>query len=174
MMEAILRCPVPVVGRIHGAALGGGVGLVAACDYVLMGEGVQWGLTEVRLGLLPAAISAAVIQKIGVGCARALFLTGECYDGKRAQQWGLAHEVFADMESLDGRLEQLLKRIVQGGAQAQRRAKELIWMNQSFAGRPEKLKELACQMIATQRVSAEGQEGMLALLEKRRPKWEDL
>ena len=174
MLEAIQCCPVPVVGRVHGAALGGGVGLVAACDYVLMGEWVQWGLTEVHLGLVPAVISSAVIEKVGVGCARALFLTGERYDGVRAQGWGLAHEVFSDIESLDERLEQLLQAIKQGGANAQRRAKELIWMNQTFGPRPEKLRELTCQMIAGQRVSAEGQEGMRALLEKRNPKWEDL
>ena len=173
MIEAIQSCPVPVIGRVHGAALGGGVGLVAACDYVLMGEWVQWGLTEVRLGLVPAVISSAVIQKVGIGCARALFLTGERYGGHRAQQWGLAHEVFSDMASLDQRLEQLLQAIGKGGASAQRRAKELIWMNQSFGQRPEKLRELTCQMIAGQRVSAEGQEGMCALLEKRPPNWKD-
>lgn len=172
MIEAIQKCPLPVIGRIHGAALGGGVGLVAACDYVLMLESASWGLTEVNLGLIPAVISSVVIQKIGLGHARASFLSGVRYSGKQALQMGLAQEVFATSEELDRRLTELLEQIKRTGPKASRMAKELIWMHESFGHQPQKLKDLTCQMIATQRVSQEGQEGMAALLEKRRPQWE--
>ena len=172
MMEAIQQCPLPVVGRIQGAALGGGVGLMAACDYVLMLESAPWGLTEVNLGLIPAVISSAVIQKIGLGHARATFLSGRRYDGKQAMQMGLAHEVLGSLGELDERVEELCKQIKNTGPKASRMAKELIRIHESFAHRPQKLKDLTCQMIATQRAGREGQEGMAALLEKRRPQWE--
>ena len=171
MIEAIGRCPVPVVGRVHGAALGGGVGLVAVCDYVLMWEGASWGLTEVNLGLIPAVISSAVIEKIGLGQAKAHFLSGGRHGGERAFQLGLAHEVFASVEELDRRLEEFLEQLKGTGPLASRVAKELIWLQQSYGQRPEKMKDLSCQMIAVQRASDEGQEGMSALLERRVPNW---
>ena len=174
MIEAIQQCPLPVVARIQGAALGGGVGLMAACDYVLMLESAPWGLTEVNLGLIPAVISSAVIQKIGLGHARATFLSGLRYGGKRAMEMGLAHEVFSSVEELDQRVGELCKQIKKTGPKASRMVKELIGIHESFADRPKKLKDLTCQMIATQRVGREGQEGMAALLEKRRPQWECL
>ena len=171
MFEAIDRCPVPVLARVRGAALGGGVGLLAACDYVLMTSSAQWGLTEVHLGLVPAVISTWVIQKMGWARARGAFLTGARYDGERAFAWGLADEVFPSEQSLDDRLEKLLEGIRRTGPRASRMAKELSWLQRTFEGRPEKLKDLTCQMIATQRVSEEGQEGMKAFLSKRNPKW---
>ncbi|MCY4644399.1 MAG: enoyl-CoA hydratase-related protein [Bacteriovoracales bacterium] len=174
MIVTIQRCPYPVVGRIHGAALGGGVGLVAACDYVLMEQKATWGLTEVNLGLVPAMISQAVIQKIGLGQAKAVFLSGEKYGGQRALDLGLAHELLPGEEKLDGRLKELLKNLKKTGPKASRMAKELIWLNETFANRPEKLKDLTCQMIASCRAHPEGQEGMAALLEKRRPDWDSL
>lgn len=172
MFEAIDRCPVPVLARVHGAALGGGVGLVAVCDYVLMMSSAPWGLTEVHLGLVPAVISTWVVQKMGWARARGVFLTGARYDGQRACDWGLADEVFSSLESLDDRLRELLKEIEKTGPRASRMAKELSWLQRSFSGRAEKLKELTCQMIASARVSDEGQEGMKAFLHKRRPVWE--
>ena len=171
MIEAVQQCPHPVVGRVHGAALGGGVGLVAACDYVLMEQKASWGLTEVNLGLVPAVISPAVIQKIGLGQARAVFLSGARYTGQRALELGLAHEVLSGQEQLDLRLEQFLEGLKRAGPKALRTAKELVWLNESFARNPKKLKDLTCQMIATCRAGAEGQEGMSALLEKRDPDW---
>ena len=171
MLEAIQQCPLPVVGRVHGAALGGGVGLMAACDYVLMDDSAQWGLTEINLGLVPAVISPAVMQKIGPGHARALFLTGVRLGAGDALRLGLAHEICPDGRGLEQRLQRLLQQIKQTAPQAARMAKELIWLNQSFGQRPAKIKDLTCQMIATQRVSPEGQEGMAAMLEKRPPHW---
>jgi methylglutaconyl-CoA hydratase len=157
MFHTINECAVPVIGRVHGHALGGGVGLVSVCDYVVSVPNILMGFTEVRLGLLPAVISPYCISKIGESNARAWFLSGERFD---------AHKAKADQ--LDSKIEEVKKRFLAAGPQAAREAKKLI------KGVMKNLKDsedFTCGMIAKRRISEEGQEGMRALLEKDKPNW---
>src|SRR6185436_19055727 len=123
MYALINECPLPVVGRIQGAAIGGGVGLVSVCDVAVALNRSQFGLSEVKLGILPAVISPYVISKIGVTHARALFLTGERFDAERALRIGLVHRVAAD---LDAAVEETLAQLRTSGPEAVRECKKLI------------------------------------------------
>ena len=125
MFRAIDRCPKPVIGRIHGAALGGGAGLAAVCDVVLAGADTVFGFTEVKLGIIPAVISPFVLAKIGVTHARALFLSGERFDAKRALHIGLIHEMVVT-DTLDVCVERVVQEILSAGPQAVAAAKALI------------------------------------------------
>jgi methylglutaconyl-CoA hydratase len=169
MFRAINDCPIPVLAICHGSALGGGVGVIAACDYVLAAESAQFGLTEVRLGLLPAVISPFVISKIGESQARAYFMSGERFTAKDANQMGLVHKVTSDVET-DAKnvIESFLKAAPDAAIQAKRLARTVAknLNNSSFD-----LTQYTCEMIAQKRISQEGQEGMKALLEKRQPNW---
>jgi methylglutaconyl-CoA hydratase len=169
MLTAIDECPVPVVARVHGASLGGGMGLCCVADAVLATADTVFGFTEVKLGILPAIIGPFVLARIGEGHARALFMTGERFDAARAERIGLVHEVLADEAALDVRLESLLAELLSSGPTAVRQAKALIRERRSepvadFAAR-------SLEVAARQRVSAEGQEGLGAFLDKRRPSW---
>lgn len=171
MLQAINFCSKTVVAKIHGAALGGGVGLAAACDYVVACEGTTFGLTEVRLGLLPAVISPFVVAKIGSSQARALFTTGERFDEARAREIGLVHQVSLERH-FQADVDKVVQSLLSVGPKARELAKGLALdvgrkLNHDF----QELEELTCQLIAKVRVSEEGQEGMSALLEKRKPQW---
>ena len=165
---ALASSPKPVVARVQGAALGGGAGLVAACDIAVAAEGTRFGFPEVRLGLIPAVISPYVLAKIGESAARELFLTGERFDAAQAQEIGLVRAVVpeADLDAaVDGRVQELL----QAGPNAIAEAKALL---RSVAGRSaEDVRQETAERIADVRASAEGQEGLEAFLEKRRPDW---
>jgi methylglutaconyl-CoA hydratase len=168
MLERIDTLPMPVIGRVHGAALGGGVGLAAVCDIVVAAEDTTFGLTEVKLGILPAVISPYVIRKIGVSAARELFLTGIRFDAGRAQQLGLVHEVVPEAE-LDAAIDRRIAELLTSGPSAVAAAKALI---RDVAGEsPKDVIGLTTSRIAAQRVSPEGQEGIRAFLEKRKPDW---
>lgn len=162
----------PVIGIVHGAAMGGGVGLVAVCDYVLAEPDAKFGLTEVRLGLAPCAISPFVIAKMGEGNARAWFLSGERFDADAAMRMGLVHEVVSHHGLLREREMALIKSFLKAGPNAARTAKKLVrdvlGMNRDSA----QIRDYTCHTIAAMRVSDEGQEGMNALLEKRKPSWQ--
>jgi methylglutaconyl-CoA hydratase len=165
MFSAINECDVPVIGRINGHALGGGVGLVSVCDYVVSVPKALMGFTEVRLGLIPAVISPYCISKVGESNARAWMLSGERFDAQEAKQMGLVHEVSDD---LDASIEEVKKRFLAAGPIAAKEAKKLI------RGVMKNLKaseDFTCNMITERRVSVEGQEGMRALLEKNKPSW---
>lgn len=167
MFSAINECDVPVIGRINGHALGGGVGLVSVCDYVVANEDALMGFTEVRLGLIPAVISPYCISKIGESHARAWMLSGERFSATQAREMGLVQEV-CDITSMDTKIEELKKKFLAAGPEAAREAKRLI------RGVMKNLKaseDFTCQMITERRVSPEGQEGMRALLEKDKPAW---
>ncbi len=168
MFDTVNRCPVPVIGRIHGAALGGGVGLAAVCDVVIVAEGTTWGLSEVKLGIAPAVISPYVLAKIGRGYARALFLTGERFTSERAVQIGLAHKI-AKLEELDDAVNAAIKEVLSSAPHAITRAKDLIARVPDM-GHDEAM-QLTAETIASLRVSPEGQEGLKAFLEKRKPGW---
>ncbi len=168
MLERIDTLPMPVIGRIQGAALGGGVGLAAVCDIVVAADDAVFALSEVKLGILPAVIAPYVIRKIGVSAARELFLTGARFNAARAQAIGLVHEIVPAAE-LDDAVERRIRDVRTSGPRAVAVAKALI--RDVAAVKPEDVVSLTTSTIASQRVSAEGQEGMRAFLEKRKPGW---
>ena len=159
----------PTVALVQGPAYGGGVGLVSACDIAIAAETASFGLTEVRLGLVPAVISPFVIRAIGESQSRRLVLTGERFGADRAARLGLVHEVVpAGMLAERGRA--VVTALLQGSPDAQRRAKELIG---AVAGKPidEALAAEVARRIAEARASEDGKEGIAAFLEKRPPRW---
>jgi methylglutaconyl-CoA hydratase len=168
MYEALDHLPVPLVGRVHGAALGGGTGLAAVCDMVVAEESAVFGFTEVKLGILPGVISPYVLAKIGRSAARELFLTGARFSAARAREIGLVHAV-VPAERLDETVREYLKEILAAGPEAIAGAKRII--REAWAGEPSEITALTVDAIAARRVSAEGQEGLRAFLEKRRPSW---
>jgi methylglutaconyl-CoA hydratase len=164
MFRAIDRCEKPVIGRIFGAALGGGAGLAAVCDVAIAAEETIFGFTEVKLGILPAVISPFVLAKIGVSYARALFVTGERFDAARAQRIGLVHEV-VPANQLDAAVTRVTSEVLTAGPHAIAAAKRLI--PQVLASSYDGTRGVTANAIARQRVSAEGQEGLRAFLERR-------
>jgi methylglutaconyl-CoA hydratase len=170
MFDAINACPVPVIGRIHGAALGGGVGLASVCDIVIAATGTSWAFSEVKLGIAPAVISPYVLAKIGRSHARALFLTGERFSSERAMQIGLAH-VIVEPDVLDEEVKRVLKEILNSSPKAIMKAKDLISVVPSLE-RTEAM-NTTVEAIAALRTSAEGQEGLRAFLERRKPGWSE-
>jgi methylglutaconyl-CoA hydratase len=162
------RVPIALIGRVHGAALGGGVGLAAICDIVVASDSTVFGLTETKLGILPAMIAPYVLRKIGASAARELFLTGMRFSAERAQTAGLVHQVVPETE-LDQAVQRYVSEILTAAPSAVAAAKALI---PRVAGRPaDEVIDLTAQAIAAQRVSADGQEGLHAYLQKRRPGW---
>jgi methylglutaconyl-CoA hydratase len=168
MFLAINTVPAIVIGRVHGAALGGGSGLAAVCDIVVAEADAIFGFTETKLGILPAMISPYVLQKIGASAARDLFLTGRRFDAKKAKEIGLVHEVVA-LADLDAAIDRYVSEALSASPTAVARSKSLI---QSVLGKaPADVMAITADAIATQRVSREGQEGLKAFLEKRTPSW---
>jgi methylglutaconyl-CoA hydratase len=169
MLEAIDRCPVPVIARVHGAALGGGMGLCAVSDLVIAEAGAKFGFTETRLGILPAVISPFVIAKIGETHARALFPGGKRFDATRALRIGLVHEVVEGIDGLDRAVAGAVHDLLAAGPTAVRAAKAVV---REVRGLPhQSTRWHTARLIATQRTGAEGQEGLRAFLEKRQPGW---
>lgn len=166
MFAVIDACPAPVLGLINGHALGGGMGLIAVCDYALTHDKAKFGFTETRLGLIPSVISSFSIRKIGESAARAWFISGEKFNANTAQQMGLISEV-TSVDEFTSRSDQLIESFMQAGPQAARSAKKLIRSLKNVKD----IKAHTCEQIAKHRVSTEGQEGMNALLEKRSAKW---
>jgi methylglutaconyl-CoA hydratase len=169
LMQVIDECPKPVVGRINGAAIGGGIGLVSCCDIAVAVERAKFGLSEVRLGLLPAVISPFVLSKIGESNGRELFLTGERFDAHRARRIGLVQHVVAEAD-LDSAVDERVQQLLQAAPGAQADAKELI---RTVIKQPKvETREYTSRLIARRRASDEGREGMSAFLEKRNPDWQ--
>jgi methylglutaconyl-CoA hydratase len=168
MFVALNRLPIPLVGRIHGAALGGGIGLAAVCDMAVAAEDAIFGFTEVKLGIIPAVISPFAIAKIGQSAARELFLTGARFSAARAKEIGLVHNVVAEGD-LDRVVDKHVNDLLSSGPRAVAAAKALIAA--VAASEPDAAIEHTVESIARQRVSVEGQEGMRAFLEKRTPAW---
>ncbi|ANB03477.1 enoyl-CoA hydratase/isomerase family protein [Ectothiorhodospira sp. BSL-9] len=170
LMDTLYRLDKPTVARVNGAAMGGGVGLVAACDIAVAVPRARFCLSEVRLGLIPATISPYVIDAMGERHARRYFTTAEMFDARRAKQIGLVHEIASDESDLDHMLAQLLEHLTRNGPQAMSAAKALV---RDVAAHPinSRLLEDTAARIARIRVSREGQEGLGAFLEKRPPIW---
>jgi len=168
MFEALDQLPIPLVGRIHGAALGGGAGLAAVCDVVVAAEDVAFAFTEVKLGIIPAVISPYVLAKIGSSAARDLFLTGARFSAARAIEIGLVHAV-ADAADLDRVVAKYVNDVLTSGPEAVAAAKRLI--AEVSARDRRSAVEYSAEAIAERRVSNEGQDGMRSFLEKRPPGW---
>jgi methylglutaconyl-CoA hydratase len=163
LFETLDSCPQITIARVHGAALGGGVGLIAACDLALAAEGTTFGFTEVRLGILPAVISPFVVRKIGMGHARALFVTGRRFTATEAFSFGLIQRaVHAD--ALDAAITETATDALQAAPDAVARVKRLL------RGLTDGSADTAAA-IAEARASDQGREGLSAFLEKRRPGW---
>src|SRR3954452_16078326 len=159
MFAAINELPVAVIGRIQGAALGGGAGLAAVCDIVVADEAALFGFTETKLGILPAVISPFALAKIGQAAARELFLTGARFSASRAREIGLVHRIAADAD-LDTALGDYVREILTSAPGAVAAAKKLI---ARVAGRaPSDVADLTAETIARHRASDEGQHGMQA------------
>lgn len=168
MFSAIENCAAPVIAKVHGAALGGGSGLVAACDIVVAADDVVFGFTEVKLGIVPAVIGPFVLRKIGQSHARALFTTGERFGAERALRIGLVHHV-VHYDALHVTLAKIVDEMLTCGPSAIRVAKHIA---QSVGGMPPgEARTWTAKTTAKRRASDEGQEGLRAFLEKRNPNW---
>ena len=169
MLDRLNGLRQPTVALVQGPAFGGGVGLVACCDIALASESASFSLSEVKLGLIPATISPYVLAAIGPRAARRYFVSAERFSAAEALRLGLVHEV-VPAEDLETRASKLLDEILRAGPQAQAAAKRLVF---EVAGQPldHATRELTAQRIAEIRASAEGREGVLAFLEKRKPDW---
>jgi methylglutaconyl-CoA hydratase len=169
VLRALDELPLPVVARVNGACLGGGMGLISCCDMVVAVESADFGFTEVRLGIAPAVISTFVLPKIGPAAARRYFLTGEIFKAPAAREMGLVHEIARDAAALDVAIDGLIAALRGNGPNAVAAAKRLIREGLSRT-RDESIEQTA-RTIAGLRASPEGQEGLGAFLEKRRPSW---
>ena len=169
MFRILAEMPKPTIARVHGAALGGGMGLASACDICIASTQASFATSEVRLGIIPAVISPYVLRAIGARQASRYFLTAERIDAAQALQIGLVHEV-AEAEALDAAIDDLISALLKGGPQAQAAAKRLI---RNVAGKMmgDALAQETAHNIAALRMNAEAREGLSAFLDKRAPAW---
>lgn len=167
-LHELYSLPKPTVARVNGPAIGGGTGFVSACDIVVASTEARFGLSEVKIGVVPAAISPYVVRRMGESRARQYFLTGERMDGRRALEVGLAN-IVAEPAGLDAAVEAVVGSLLSSGPEALASAKELLRRvpGMDFG----EAKRFTAEMIARLRISEEAQEGMAAFLEKRKPKW---
>ncbi len=169
MLRVLNAFPKPTIARVQGAAFGGAVGLVSCCDMAIGTERASFSLSEVKIGLIPATISPYVIQAIGVRASRRYFQTGERFNAERALQLGLLNEVVTE-EELDNTINDLATTLLSNSPQALTQAKQLVLDYANREITPDLIAD-SCTRIADIRVSAEGQEGLKAFLEKRSPNW---
>jgi len=170
MLWTVWSCPLPVVGRLHGDCYAGGVGLAAVCDVLVAAEGMQFCLSEARLGLLPATIGPYVVRALGEQASRRYFATAERFDAARAHALGFVHEV-VPADGLDAKVAEIVAVLVANGPAAVKACKQLV---KDVAGRPidAALREDSARRIADIRASAEGKEGVQSFLHKRAPNWQ--
>lgn len=173
MFALMNECPKPLIGAVHGAAIGGGVGLVSVCDLVAATRDTVFSLSEVRLGIVPACIGPFVVAKVGASHARRLFVSAERFRSEHAQAIGLIHESVEDEHALEKQVSEWTQSISQCGPNAVKVAKQLV-LDLSWPERrsqlPDCLESIA-KTLAQLRISDEGQEGVRAFLEKRKPSW---
>ena len=169
MLYTLYSCPVPIVGRLHGDCYAGGLGLAAVCDVVVAAQGVQFCLSEARLGLLPATIGPYVMRALGEQACRRYFITAERFSAQEAHRLGFVHECVS-AEQLDATVDHLVQTLVNNGPAAVKACKRLV---QDVAGRPltAELRADTARRIADIRVSEEGRAGILSFLEKTSPPW---
>lgn len=170
MYAALDALPAALIGSVHGAAVGGGAGLTAVCDVVVAEDETVFGFTEAKLGILPAIISPYVVAKIGASAARHLFVTGARFSAAHAREIGLVHAVVTGTER-EARVAQYVREVLSSGPEAVAAIKTLVRQVDGRAAAD--VTGITTAAIAGRRVSAEGQEGMRAFLEKRRPSWSE-
>jgi methylglutaconyl-CoA hydratase len=170
LLAALDACDKPTVARVQGAAYGGGLGLVAACDVAVAAARARFAFTEVKLGLVPAVVGPYVVAAIGERAARRYFLTGEAFPAAEARRLGLVSEVAADEVALDAEVDRILDHLVGNGPGAMREAKALL---RGLRARPADaaLLDETARTLARVRASPEGREGVAAFLEQRTPRW---
>lgn len=169
MLRTIHDCPKPVIARVQGAALGGGVGLTAACDMAVAAERAFFALTEVKLGIIPAVISPFVLEKIGMGAMRRYALTAERFDAEEAKRIGLISEVERTDAEMDAWIADRVKALVGNSPEALTACKAVLREVSEYDW--DKAATITAKRIAERRVSPDGQEGLRAFLEKRPPAW---
>ena len=171
MLRTLAEMSKPTIARVHGAALGGGMGLASACDICIAGERALFATSEVKFGIIPSAISPYVIRAIGERQAYRYFQTAERIDARRAAELGLAHEAVAS-DALDAKVKEVVDALLLGGPKSQSAAKELI---RAVANRPlsDAVVEDTARRIASLRVTPEAREGLDAFLSKRPAAWVD-
>ena len=169
MLHTLYRCPVPLIGRVHGDCYAGGVGLAAVCDVLVAAQGVEFCLSEARLGLLPATIGPYVVKALGEQASRRYFVTAERFSSEQAHRLGFVHECVAP-EQLDATVQALVQTVVSNGPWAVKACKQLV---QDIAGRPvsPELRADTARRIADIRVSEEGRAGIRSFLDKSRAPW---
>ncbi len=169
MLSTLYRCPVPVVGRVHGDCYAGGLGLAAVCDVLVAVDGVNFCLSEAKLGLLPATIGPYVVKAMGEQAARRWFVTAERFSAAQAHAMGFVHECVAP-EALDAKVDEIVAALVANGPMAARACKQLV---KDVAGRAidAELRADTARRIADIRASDEGREGIASFLGKRAPNW---
>jgi methylglutaconyl-CoA hydratase len=170
MLRAIRECPRPVIGRVHGAAYGGGVGLTAACDMAVTLDVAAFCLSEVKLGIIPAVISPYVLEKIGQTHMRRYGLTAERFDGREAKRIGLVSESVETVEAMDAWIAATAAALAANGPEALAACKQVL-REVAQTTTWDEAQALTTKRIAERRVSAEGQDGLKAFLEKRNPQW---
>ncbi|WP_417624944.1 enoyl-CoA hydratase/isomerase family protein [Paremcibacter congregatus] len=170
MLNSLYSLNKLTIACVQGAAMGGGLGLVSCCDIVIADVTAKFALSEVKIGLIPATISPYVLAAIGPRQARRYFQTGERFDGQKAYDIGLVHEVVTTAEEMQAELDQLLTHLRSNGPLAVREAKRLVM---DYAGQPlsSKIMEDSAERIAAIRARPEAREGLGAFLEKRKPSW---
>ncbi len=168
LLYTLYSIPKPTIAQVNGTAIGGGVGFLSACDIVLAASTARFGLSEVKIGLIPAAISPYVVRRIGESKAREYFLTGERIAAEKAEKLGLVNHVYS-LKNLEKETKNTVKRLLSSGPNAIANCKELLFKVPQIS--LTETKEFTARMIANLRISDEGQEGMAAFLEKRKPKW---
>jgi methylglutaconyl-CoA hydratase len=169
LMRTLDELPKPTIARVHGAAFGGGVGLIACCDIAIGAPEAKFGLTESKLGLLPSVISPYVIAAIGERQARRWFATAEIFGADEAMRIGLLHQVVA-ADALDAAVQRQIDLLMKAGPAASSMAKSLV-RRVAAGGEPAATDRANAELIAKLRVSPEGQEGLSAFLDKRKPAW---
>lgn len=169
LLRSLADCPLATIARVQGTALGGGLGLIAACDVAIATERARFGFSEVKLGLIPAVISPHVVAKIGPGRARALFVTGERFGAEAAERYGLLAQVVADEAALDEAVDAALAQVLTNAPGAVAAAKELVRQVSSLP--VDAVDAYTAGQIAARRACDEGREGIAAFLEKRKPAW---
>lgn len=167
LLQKMNHCPLPLLTSVHGAVLGGGMGLISVSDYVISSSETKFGFTEVHLGIIPATIGPFVLNKIGKSHARALFLSGERFGAQKAYDISCVHEIVAKPEDLESKAEKKIEIFLKASPAAQKSAKKFISQLEEESDPYQK----SAEILAELRGSSEGQEGIQAFLEKRKAHW---
>ena len=171
MLRALAASRLPTIARVQGAALGGGAGLVCACDIAIASKKAVFGFSEVKLGIIPAVISPHVVRRLGPARSQELFILGERFDADAAYRFGMVARVVEDEPALDKAVEEMLAQLRSSSPAAINNAKDLVRVVERFEGDPLRVDQETARWIARARQTPDGKEGIAAFLEKRKPRW---